>query len=299
MKGFTYLVLGGFFAGTIGIWVKLIGGGVSPYLLSFFRIFFVAVLMFFLVAFRRDIEKLMIKRKEVLPFLAAGFLGGTLSIISYVKAMTLAPVSNVVILLYFYPVFAAVLSWFFLKERIKKWEAFAIVLAVAGVWIIYGFEFAGGHMLGNVLALLSGLFYASFMVTTRYFERHGEPYWKVVFWVFFIGGLISILFIPLEPVVFLPDGPVLLFVSCLVVSSFLMYTFYALGLKTVRAHNAPIILLIAEPVTAVVLAWLVLSEVITPHVFAGGVLLIIANLMVEKEVRKRKIRRKRRAEPKR
>lgn len=296
MKGFAYLLLGGFFAGTVGIWVKLIGPAVSPLLLSFFRIFFVAILMFFVILFTRDLGKLKINRKELIMFILAGFIGGTLSINSYVRAMTLAPVSNVVMLLYFYPVFAAILSWFFLKERIKKPEAFAIILAVIGVWIIYGFEFSGGHMAGNILALLSGLFYATFMVTTRHFERHGEQYWKVVFWVFFIGGLFSILFIPFEPVAFVPDFLPLMFLSGLIIASFLMYTFYAMGLKTVRAHNAPIILLLAEPTTAVVLAWLVLSEIITPHVLAGGALLIIANLLVEKEQRKKKIRRRKRAE---
>ena len=78
-----------------------------------------------------------------------------------------------------------------------------------------------------------------------------------------------------------------------------MYTFYAMGLKTIRAHNAPIILLLSEPITAVVLAWLILSEIITPHVFAGGILLIIANLLVEKEVRKKKLTCRKQVESKR
>jgi len=78
-----------------------------------------------------------------------------------------------------------------------------------------------------------------------------------------------------------------------------MYTFYAMGLKTIRAHNAPIILLLSEPVTAVVLAWLILSEVITFHVLVGGVFLIIANILVEKEVRKKKLTGRKQAESKR
>ncbi len=295
MKGFACLLLGGFFAGTVGIWVKLIGPSVSPFLLSFFRIFSVALLMFFVILFTRDLGRLKINRRELIMFILAGFVGGTLSINSYVRAMTLAPVSNVVMLLYFYPVFAAILSWLFLKERITKWEISAIFLAVIGVWIIYGFEFSGGYMLGNVLALCSGLFYATFMVTTRYFERHGEQYWKVVFWVFFLGGIFGLLFIPFEPVALVPDFLPLMFLSGLIIASFLMYTFYAMGLKTIRAHNAPIILLLTEPTTAVVLAWLILSEIITVHVLAGGILLIIANLLVEKEQRKKRIRRRKEA----
>ncbi len=299
MRGTSYLILGGIFAGTIGIWVKLIGTNISPFLLSFFRVFSVALLMLLVIVFTRDLGKIKISRRELIMFIFAGFLGGTLSINSYVRAMTLAPVSNVVMLLYFYPVFAAVLSWFFLKERISKWEITAIIIAIIGVWIIYGFELTGGYMLGNILALCSGLFYATFMVTTRYFERHGEQYWKVVFWVFFIGGIIGIFFIPFENVALVPELPTMVFLSGLVIASFLMYTFYAMGLKTIRAHNAPIILLLSEPVTAVVLAWLILSEVITFHVLVGGVFLIIANILVEKEVRKKKLTGRKQAESKR
>ncbi|MBN2042987.1 MAG: DMT family transporter [Candidatus Aenigmarchaeota archaeon] len=296
MRGITYLLLGGFFAGTLGVWIKLLGPDVSPFLLSVLRMFSVALLTLFLIFFMRKVRTLDLTKRELILFTVSGFFGVTLSVFFYVNAMVLAPVSNVVLILYFYPVFASILSWIFLKEKTKRIEIIAIIIAITGIWIIYGFEFSGGCMLGNMLALLTGLFYASFMVTTRYFENRGEEYWKVVFWMFLIGGLIGLLWLPFEKTVFIASGPMPFFLAGVMVCTFLMYLFYSMGLKTVRAHNAPIILLLTEPTTAIVLAWIVLSEVVTFHVLIGGALLITASLLVEKEVRKKKIRRRKEAE---
>lgn len=45
MNGKSYLILTGILLGTIGIWVKLIGDSVSPFLLTAFRTLFAAALV--------------------------------------------------------------------------------------------------------------------------------------------------------------------------------------------------------------------------------------------------------------
>ena len=46
------------------------------------------------------------------------------------------------------------------------------------------------------------------------------------------------------------------------------------------------------PLTASFLAWLILGEIVSPYIFLGGFFIIIAGLLVEKEVRKKKIKSK-------
>ena len=294
MKGTLYLVLTGFFLGTVGIWVKLIGTSVSPVLLTVFRALLAGVLILLFIIFSRElktIETLRINRKNLAYFLLAGFFGVTIGFGFYMVSLYYIPVSNVVLLVYIYPLVTALLSWLFLKEKITRWETLAVLLVLSGVWLIYGSELGlQGNAFGNLLAILAGCGYSVFFVFIRYFEGKGLPYWKVTFWPIMIGGLILMLLLPVEPAVFLPSGMVPFFILGLGFFTFLGYIFYAKGLRTIRAHNAVIIVSLTEPLTAIILALLILSEPLPQHIILGGVLIILANVLVGKERRKRNLK---------
>ena len=295
MKGMTYLILTGIFLGTIGIWVKLIGGAVSPALLTVFRTLISGLLIFLLILFTKELktlETLGIKKKNLIMFLIAGFFGVTIGFGFYMMSFYYIPVSNAVVLVYIYPLVTTLLSWAFLKERITKWEAIAVILVLLGVWSIYGSELSlTTNAFGNLLAILAGCGYAILFVFIRYFEKKGLPYWKVTFWPLVIGGLILLLFVPFEPVAFVPSGIVPLYILGIAFFSFLGYVFYAKGLKSIKAHNAVITVSLTEPLTAIILAVIILSEPIPQYVLVGGALIILANILVGKEHRKRKLSR--------
>lgn len=296
MKGNTYLILTGIFLGTIGIWVKLIGGAVSPAFLTVFRTLISGLLIFLLILFTKElktIETLGIKKRNLLMFLVAGFFGVTIGFGFYMMSFYYVPVSNAVVLVYIYPLVTALLSWAFLKERITRWEALAVVLVLLGVWSIYGAEInLATNAFGNLLAILAGCGYAILFVFIRHLERKGLPYWKVTFWPLVIGGLILLLFVPFEPVAFVPSGHVLFYILGIAFFSFLGYVFYAKGLKNVKAHNAVITVSLTEPLTAIILAIIILGEPLPQHILIGGALIILANILVGKEHRKRKLKAK-------
>lgn len=295
MKGMFYLILTGFFLGTVGIWVKLIGANISPFLLTIFRVLLAGAMIFLLILFAKDLktlETLGIRKRNLLLFLVAGFFGVTIGFGLFVKSFSYIPVANAAILVYIYPLVTAFLSWIFLKERITKWEIISLVLVLIGVWSIYGSELSlEANTFGNLLAISAGLGYSVFIIFMRYFERKGLPYWKVTFWPLVIGGLILLLFLPLEPFAFLPSGLVPIYILGIAFVSFLGYIFYAKGLKTIRAHNAVIVVTLTEPLTAIILAFLILGESLPQYVMAGGFLIILANLLIGKEVRKKRIER--------
>ncbi len=299
MRGTLCLVLTGFFLGTIGIWVKLIGSSVSPFLLTIFRALLAGSLIFLLVLLTRNmktIETLGIRKKNLFLFLVAGFFGVAIGFGFFIKSFSYVPVANAVLLVYVYPLVTAILSWVFLKERVTRWEVVSLVMVLLGVWSIYGSELGvGANMLGNVLALLSGCGYAVFFVFIRFFERKGVPYWKVTFWPLVIGGLVLILFLPFEPLAFSFEGSVPFYILGIGFVSFMGYVLYAKGLKTTRAHNAAIIVTLTEPLTAIVLAFLILGESIPQHVIIGGAFIILANLLIGKQARKKRIERRKEA----
>jgi drug/metabolite transporter (DMT)-like permease len=301
MRGTFYLILTGFFLGTIGIWVKLIGANVSPFLLTIFRALLAGLMIFVFILLAKEmktLETLQIKKRNLLLFLIAGFFGVAIGFGFFIKSFSYVPVANAVLLVYIYPLVTALLSWVFLRERITKSEVMTLVLVLLGVWSIYGSELSfGSNTLGNILALLSGCGYAVFFVFIRHFEKKGLPYWKVTFWPLVIGGLILILFLPFEPLAFSPTGFAPYYILGIAFFSFLGYILYAKGLKTIRAHNAVIIVTLTEPLTAIILAFLILSETLPQHVIIGGILIILANLLIGKKARKKRMERIGKQEP--
>jgi len=301
MRGTFYLILTGFFLGTTAIWVKLIGANVSPFLLTIFRALLSCALIPLLILFMKDmktLETLEIKRRYLLHFLAAGFFGVTIGFGFYVKSLYYIPVANAVILVHVYPLVTALLAWIFLKERITRWEITALILVLLGIWSIYGSELnLEANTFGNLLVILAGIGYSVFLVSMRHFENKGLPYWKVTFWPLLIGGLILVLFLPFETFAFSPAGSVPFYILGIAFFTFLGYTFYAKGLKTIRAHNAAVIVTLVEPLTAILLAFLILGETLPQYVVTGGLLIIIANILIGKEFRKKRIERKMEGKP--
>ncbi len=290
MKGTFSLILTGFLLGTIGIWVKLIGANVSPFLLTILRTTLASLLILFLISLTKDLKTLEMRRRDLLCFVVAGFFGVAIGFGFFIKSFSYVPVANAVLMNYIYPVSTALLSRIFLKERVTKLEILSIILVVAGVWSIYGSELnMEANVIGNLLAITAGLGYSVFIVSMRFFGRQGLPYWKVTFWPLMTGGLMLFAFLPFEPFVLSLKGMIPLYVLGLVIVSFLGYVFYAKGLKSVRAHNAVIIVSLTEPLTAILLAFAILGETIPQYVMIGGSLIILANILIGREHRRKRM----------
>jgi drug/metabolite transporter (DMT)-like permease len=296
MKGVLYLILTGFLLGTTGIWIKLIGESISPFLLTFIRTLISALLILFLIIFSKDIktiEHLRLQKKAIIPFLLSGFFGVAIGFGFYVKAFSYIPVANAIILVYVYPLATTLLSSVFLKEKLTRWEFISLILVVMGIWAVYISEISiTSNSFGNFLALTAGVGYAVFIVCMRYFERQGYPYWKVTFWPLFLGGLILLTFLPFEQLKFSLVDNIPIYIVCLSFTSFLGFVFYAKGLKTIEAHNAVIITSLFEPLLAIALAFLILGETLSKYVIISAILIVSANIILGKEYGKKRTHKK-------
>jgi drug/metabolite transporter (DMT)-like permease len=282
MKGLNYLILTGICLGTTGVFVKLIGPDVSPFLLASIRILAAAALILAFLASERRTRLLQLKEGDLHIFLLAGLFGVVFGFGFYIKALTMIPVTQAVFLVFIYPVITAILARVFLDERLGKYTILALVLSFTGIFFIYG---QGANVLasveGSLYALTAGLGYAVFIVTMRYMEKKGQSFWDVVFWPLLLGGLMLLPLNLTDRLVFLPYQDTVLWLAGIIfISTFLAYIFYAEGLKSVQAKHATIIETLVEPAATVFLAWLILGEVIPQYIFLGGFLIIVANLLV-------------------
>jgi drug/metabolite transporter (DMT)-like permease len=102
--------------------------------------------------------------------LLAGLLYG-LSTLTFLLAVYNTTTANVVFIVAFNPMFGALLSWLFLKERPPLSTLMTMVVMILGVGLIVGDGLAGGHAFGDAMALLTALVLAGAITIGRASRR--------------------------------------------------------------------------------------------------------------------------------
>lgn len=164
VKGLLLAALGGLML-TVDIPVLRLADG-EPWSVMLTRSAIVVATVFAFVLFTR-----ISGRK--LPVLVPGMTGWIvtalygLSAITFLIAVFNTSTANLVFILAFNPMFAALLSWVFLGERPKPVTIAAMVIMAVGVLIIVHEGLGAGHFFGDMLALASGFLIAAAITVTR------------------------------------------------------------------------------------------------------------------------------------
>jgi drug/metabolite transporter (DMT)-like permease len=90
-----------------------------------------------------------------------------MSSITFITAVYNTGTANLVFILAFNTMFAALLSWLFLKERPGPATLIAMAAMLVGVLIIVGDGISSGHLFGDLMALASAFCIASAITITR------------------------------------------------------------------------------------------------------------------------------------
>jgi drug/metabolite transporter (DMT)-like permease len=90
-----------------------------------------------------------------------------ISWVTFIIAVYNTTTANLVFILAFNTMFAALLSWLFLKERPHPVTLIAMAAMLAGVLIIVRDGVSSGHLLGDLMALISAFCIASAITVTR------------------------------------------------------------------------------------------------------------------------------------
>jgi drug/metabolite transporter (DMT)-like permease len=110
---------------------------------------------------------------RTLPPLIPGRAGALVSVlysigsITFMLAVFNTATANLVFILAFNPMFAALLSWLFFGERPRPATLLAMAAMLFGVLIIVGEGISAGHFLGDMLAVTTALLLASAITVSR------------------------------------------------------------------------------------------------------------------------------------
>jgi drug/metabolite transporter (DMT)-like permease len=189
----------------------------------------------------------------------------TAAISAFVSANKLTTAANAIVLQYTAPIFVFVFSRLVLGEAISKLNGFALVVSMIGIGVISLDSAGAPEMTGVLLAILSGVLFAAYMINLRRTRAVSLVYltWinNVVCTLLLFGVVKSELTLSLnEMLILMIMGAVQLG---------LPYFLFSKGLQTISLQEASLIALI-EPVLNPIWVALVVGEIPSSATIAGG-----------------------------
>ena len=188
----------------------------------------------------------------------------------YTIANKLTTAANTIVLQFTAPVFVIFFMWIFFKERPKRVDIIATAAVFAGILCFFIDGLSSGNMLGNIVAVLSGVAYAGvFMMNS--FEKSDSL--SSIFLGQALSAVTCIWFVFGET-----DFGVTAVGGILALGIFqvgLAYILMSKGLDEVPAVTASLTTAI-EPILNPILVAIFYHEMITSLSFVGAVMVIIA-----------------------
>lgn len=196
----------------------------------------------------------------------------TLTTILFMMANKLTSSANAIVLQYTSPIFIILLSIFIDKQKPRKRDLFALFGVFLGISLFFLEQLQSGNMLGDLLALASGLSFAAVFFANKL--PGASPIDAT-----FVGNLLSVLLIPFvffDQSFALNQSPQvwLLILSMGIFQLGFGYIFFALGIKQTQATTASIIATL-EPVLNPIWVFFVLGEKPTTLSLIGASIVLI------------------------
>jgi len=198
----------------------------------------------------------------------------------FLAAFIYTSIGNAIIVFYTWPIFGTLLGVTLLKERITRRQVALLGLAFAGIIIAYinqEFSFDNQDFIGMSAAMGSAFLYALsviiFKTETNNYTRN-----EIVFYQNIIGALVFIPFLIMnEPTPTPKDLTLAITYGFLV--GVIAFSFFFFGLKHLEASRASMLTYV-EVVSAVLLGYLVLGEVLSWNMILGGGCIILSTILL-------------------
>lgn len=247
---------------------------------SFYRMGIAALLLAPVITLhihRRGLPKL-----AWLVFPALGGLFTALDHAAWSTAIDLTRIANATLLNYLAPLWVALIAGLVWRERLSGRFWLGLLITLAGMAVVVGGDLllAPGMTGGNLLAILSSLFYAGyFLVTQR--GRTKLDALTYVFLLDFFAAFFLLLFngVVGNPLVGFDRATWLIFLVAAIISQVGGYFSIAYALGHLPASLVSPTML-AQPVITALLAAVIFGELLAPAQWAGGIAAILGIYMV-------------------
>ncbi|WP_312280200.1 DMT family transporter [Oscillibacter sp.] len=164
----------------------------------------------------------------------------------FIISTKLTTSANAIMLQYTAPIYVALLSWVFLREKVTRADVVSMVFVFAGMLLFFLDKAGGGTTAGNIVAVGNGIAFAGISMFLR-LQKDGNPAISM-----YLGNMIScVAGIPMIVSAGLPNRSSFLFLlvaGALVAVSYTIYARASTGLSAMETVLLPIIDPIMNPV---------------------------------------------------
>jgi drug/metabolite transporter (DMT)-like permease len=189
-----WMILAGLFLSVVGVLVKVGAHQFSSTELAFYRSFFSLIFLYSIMKFRgHKVQRTNLKRH------LGRSLAGIATTLLFFHVLTTLPLATATTLTYTSPLFLALLSIFWLKEKVHFPQILTLGAGFAGVVILLGPSITPAQLPDAMLGLASGFFAGVAYMNVRGLSRDGEPAWNIVFYFSLIATLVTGLLVLLQP----------------------------------------------------------------------------------------------------
>lgn len=258
--------------------LNLYAEGMNTPSVLFYRFGLAWLIIAAVMLFRR--ESLRVDRREFLTLSALGllFIGSSLTLYLSFRLMPAGVASTI---LFTYPVMTAVIMALFFREKINLSTVSSIVLAMAGVLLLYWGDGTGAlHLGGVILVLVSALTYALYIIVVDKSPLQMSSF-KINFYVllYCAAGMALFALLSGQPLMLPPTPTAWLWVSWLAIVPAIMALVMMVYAAKYIGSTPTAILGALEPTTAVLIGVLVFAEPFTLRLLLG-ILLVLASVSI-------------------
>lgn len=246
--------------------------------LAFLRHLFVLPLFLMIVIYQG--QSLRLNKSQCLDVFKVGFFGNTLTIVMLYSSYEYIGVGSATVLHFLYPLFVVCMNFILYHQKLNKQQLCCLALAIIGIFCFM--DSSSSSLIGALLAILSGVFFAYYMVgmdhsSIRYMSPYVFNFYLVlmnsivIFILAFLLGRVSIL--PLQA--YILSGVVAVLTSLIGVV-LLQKGIYCLGASLTA------ILSTLEPITSIVVGAVWLNESLTLLKIIGCILVLLSTFILVK-----------------
>ncbi|MHA1840015.1 MAG: DMT family transporter [Candidatus Ranarchaeia archaeon] len=277
-QGASLIAVGGIIWGSNGVIANFVGA--NPLVIVFFRVSIAVLTLLIFLGFRRRLDVLRLDASGRYLLILGAILAVTWG--ALFGALQSLPIGIAVLLNYMAPVIVAVCAPLILKETVTRRSVIGLSLSIAGIVLISGIidgTFAS-NLWGIFLGIVAAITYAMFILLSKKMLKTVSCE-AMAFYTYLVAAVILSPF----PIIFgLPLflSSYMLLAMLGIVNTATAVTLYFYGLRLIRAQDAAVLAYL-EPVSALIFGFIFLGQIVSPPAFLGGVLIIIAGLIVALE----------------
>jgi len=283
-RGYFYVIFAAVLWAVSGSSAKfLFNCGVTPFQLVQLRIT-IAALGLSLWLLLRNPSLLKIDRKDILYFALFGTFGMGALQFTYLFAISKINVAAAILLQYMAPPFIAVHAVVFARDKLSLPTIMALLGATFGCYLVvgaYNLDVLAMNIAGIVSGILSAISFAWYSIHGEYGMRRYNPLTVLFYALLFAALMWNILHRPLEafshPYSVVQWGWIM-YIG--VMGTLVPFGLYLEGVNLIRATRASITATL-EPITAGVISFIFLNEILEPLQIMGGVLVIASIIILQ------------------